>query len=89
MIEKWDKAWKTLLDAVDDLKNEDLLKTVYIREQPLSVIEALNRSLTHTVYHVGQIVFLAKYIKKNDWETLSIPKGKSEEFNKGMMKYKS
>ena len=76
LIERWNKAWKVLLDLVINFENEDLLKTVYIRKEPLLVIEALNRSLTHTAYHIGQIVFLAKYLKKSDWKTLSIPKKK-------------
>ena len=86
LIEKWNKAWNILLDVLINLKSEDLLKTIYIRKEPVSVLEALNRSLTHTAYHVGQIVFVAKHLKKNDWKTLSIPKGKSEEFNKEMLK---
>jgi len=89
LIERWDSGWKILLDTVRNLKNEDLLKTVLIRKEALSVMEALNRSLAHTVYHIGQIVFLAKNIKKNDWKTLSIPKGKSEEFNKSMLNRKN
>jgi len=76
LIERWNNAWKILLNVVINLKNEDLLKTIYIRKEPLLVLEALNRSLTHTAYHVGQIVFLAKHLKKNDWKTLSIPKKK-------------
>jgi hypothetical protein len=84
LIKKWNNGWKVLLDALNNLKNEDLLKIIYIRKEAHSVIEALNRSLTHTAYHIGQIVFLAKHIKKDSWQTLSIPKRKSEEFNKSM-----
>ena len=76
LIERWSSAWKILMDTVINLNDEDLLKTVYIRKEPLLVMEALNRSLTHTAYHIGQIVFLAKHLKKNDWKTLSIPKKK-------------
>jgi len=84
LIEKWNYSWKVLLDSLNNLTNEDLLKTIYIRKEAHSVIEALNRSLAHIAYHIGQIVFLAKHIKKDSWATLSIPKGKSEVFNKTM-----
>jgi uncharacterized damage-inducible protein DinB len=84
LMEKWNNSWYLLLNTLENLSDEDLLKTVYIRNEALSVIESLNRSLTHLIYHIGQIVFLAKYIKKDNWKTLSIPKGKSEEFNKKM-----
>jgi hypothetical protein len=68
------------------LTEKDLTKTVYIRKEPYSVIEALNRQLSHYAYHTGQIVFLAKLMKSKDWVTLSIPKNKSGDFNrsKGM-----
>lgn len=86
LIDRWNKSWKVLLENINNLKNEDLLKTIYIRKEAHSVIEALNRSITHTAYHIGQIVFLAKHIKKDSWKTLSLPKGKSEVFNKSMNK---
>jgi hypothetical protein len=78
----WEEGWKCLFDAVETLNIDDLNKTVYIRNEPHSVIEALNRQLSHYAYHTGQIVFLAKLIKSNNWKTLSIPKGKSGDFNK-------
>ena len=76
LIEKWNYAWSILINSIINLKGEDLLKIIYIRKEAISVIEALNRSLSHTAYHVGQIVLLAKHIKKSDWKTLSIPKTK-------------
>ncbi len=76
LIEKWNHAWNILINSITNLKDEDLLKTIYIRKEALSLIEALNRSLSHTAYHVGQIVLLAKHIKKSEWRTLSIPKKK-------------
>jgi hypothetical protein len=77
LLEKWNDSWKVLSDTLNNLTDEDLLKTIYIRKEAHSVIEALNRSLTHTAYHIGQIVYLAKHIRKNSWKTLSIPKKKS------------
>ena len=78
LIEKWNHAWNIVINSIINLKGEDLLKTIYIRKEAISVIEALNRSLSHTAYHVGQIVLLAKHIKKSEWRTLSIPKSKPE-----------
>ncbi len=85
IIEMWERGWKVFYEAFNGLKEEDLLRKINIRNEPHSVIEALNRQAAHYAYHVGQIVMLAKQIKKDDWKTLSIPKGKSEDFNKKML----
>lgn len=82
VIEYWEKGWNTLFDTLKSLKEDDVMKTVYIRAEPHTVIEAINRQLTHYSYHVGQIVFLSKHIKGKIWQTLSIPKGKSDDFNR-------
>lgn len=82
LLKIWEEGWKYLFNVLDDLKEDDLMKIVYVRGEPHSIIEALNRQLSHDAYHVGQIVLLAKQIKKSGWKTLSIPKGKSEQFNK-------
>ncbi len=63
------------------LRSEDLERIIYIRHQGHTVTEAINRQLTHYAYHIGQIVFLGKLIKKDNWESLSIPKGKSTAYN--------
>ena len=78
----WDGAWATVLAEVSQLSDADLHGTVTIRQQPLRIDEALHRSLAHTAYHVGQIVYLAKEMRGEGWRTLSIPKGKSEEYNR-------
>lgn len=78
----WDRGWKILFDELSRLTPPDLTRTVYIRSEPHSVIKAANRSLQHTAYHVGQIVFLAKHLKADAWESLSIPRGKSAEVNR-------
>ncbi|SFO51178.1 Protein of unknown function [Chitinophaga sp. YR627] len=80
----WEDGWKCMLDAISALQPEDLEKTVYIRSEPHIVIDAINRQLAHLPYHVGQIVYIGKMIKKNDWQSLSIPKGKSQDFNQEM-----
>lgn len=81
MMEYWEKGWTCLFNAVDPLTVEDMSKIAYIRNEGHSVLEAINRQLTHYAYHVGQIVFLAKSLKSKDWKSLSIPKGQSKVFN--------
>jgi hypothetical protein len=66
--------------TVEELRPEDVMQTVYIRNEPHTVLQALNRALAHYAQHVGQIVFLAKHLRSNEWKTLSVPRGKSEEF---------
>lgn len=77
----WNKGWKCLFDTLNTLEETDLQKIITIRNENQSVLEAINRQVAHYTYHVGQIVFVGKSMKKNEWQSLSIPKGKSEEFN--------
>ena len=79
LLARWDAGWETLFDAVGPLRADDLERTVTIRGEPHSVIQALNRQLTHYAYHVGQIVLLARHFSGPDWQSLSIPRGKSSE----------
>ena len=81
LLEKWDRGWRALLAAVGELADADLLQTVTIRRQQLRIDQALQRSLAHTAYHVGQIVFLAKQIRSGGWRCLSIPLGGSAAHN--------
>jgi len=81
LLSKWDQGWEVLLGALATLTDERLYLTVTIRGQPLSVHEALHRSLAHLSYHVGQIVYLAKSFRGKDWKSLSIPPGMSAAFN--------
>ena len=81
LMQLWESGWQTLFDAIEPLTAEDFSTTVAIRGEPHTVIEAINRQLTHYAYHVGQIVLLAKHFKSADWKTLSVPKNKSAEFN--------
>jgi len=74
---KWEDGWRVLFAALSALTDADLAKTVTIRGQPHTVAEALHRSLAHTSYHVGQIVFVAKALRGADWRYLSIPPGRS------------
>ena len=78
----WEAGWQTLFDAIEPLTPEDFSKTIMIRGEPHSIVEAINRQLTHYSYHVGQIVLLAKHFRSTEWKTLSVPKNRSAEFNR-------
>lgn len=77
----WEQGWQTLFNSVESLSEEDFERSVTIRGEPHTVLEAINRQLTHYSYHVGQIVFLAKHLKAADWKNLSVPRNRSAEFN--------
>ena len=81
MLTLWEKGWESLFNAIDPLTTDDLMKKVYIRNEGHTVIEAINRQLAHIPYHVGQIVFAAKMISDDPWQSLTIPKGESKGFN--------
>ncbi len=84
LLELWNKGWDCYIGTLQQLEEEDLLKTIYIRSEPLSVIDAINRQLAHYPYHVGQIVYLGRMMADTAWKSLSIPKGQSQDFNKSM-----
>lgn len=77
----WESGWKCVLESVGALAPQDLMRKVTIRSEPHTVVEAINRQLTHYAGHVAQIVLLAKHLRGADWKTLSIPRGQSEQFN--------
>ena len=81
VMEKWNEGWKILFDAIEPLGGEDLGKIIYIRNEGHTVLEAINRQLSHYCYHVGQIVFAAKMFKESEWKSLSIPRKGSEKYN--------
>jgi endonuclease III-like uncharacterized protein len=84
VLNAWNSGWDCVLNTLEKLKPEDVMKTITIRSQPLLVVDAIIRQIDHYGYHVGQIVYLGKVIKDAGWQTLSIPKNKSSEFNKSM-----
>lgn len=77
----WNEGWHILLSELRALRPVDLARDVFIRGERHSVVRAANRSFQHTAYHVGQIVFLARHLRSNDWQSLSIPRGQSGTFN--------
>ena len=81
LLQKWNEGWACLYAALDSLMPEDLERIIYIRNQGHTVMEAINRQLAHYPYHVGQIVFLGKMIRNEQWQSLSIPRGGSGSYN--------
>lgn len=81
----WEEGWTRVFSAIESVKPDDLMRTVTIRSEPHTVLQALNRQLAHYAMHVGQIVFLAKHLRSKEWKSLSIPRGKSEEVNRKLM----
>ncbi len=84
VITLWNEGWHCVLTAIGNLQPVDLQKTIYIRTEPLFVYDALLRQLAHYPHHVGQIIFIGKLIKDKNWQTLSIAKGTSNQFNEQM-----
>lgn len=82
LLEQWEKGWDCFFDALALLSENDLLRTIYIRQEPLTVIDAINRQLAHYPYHIGQVIYIARIIKDKDWKNLSIPKAQSKAYNK-------
>jgi Protein of unknown function (DUF1572) len=78
---QWEDGWKCVFTALEPLSDADLSRTVEIRGEPHSVMQAINRQIAHYAYHCGQIVFLAKHLQARQWKSLSVPRGKSEVFN--------
>ena len=81
LIDLWNKGWKCFLDVLESLKEDDLMKTITIRKEQLSVTDAIIRQLAHYPYHIGQIVYVGRLIKNENWKNLSIPKGNSQAYN--------
>ena len=80
----WEEGWTRVFSAIEGLKPDDVMRTVTVRGEPHTVLQALNRQVAHYAYHVGQIVFLGKHFRSSQWTSLSVPRGKSEEFNARM-----
>src|SRR6267142_3550263 len=81
LVAYWERGWQCLFAAVEPLRPEDFQKKVLIRGEEHSIIQAVNRQLTHYAYHIGQIVFLAKHFRSAEWTSLSIPRNRSADFN--------
>jgi uncharacterized damage-inducible protein DinB len=82
LLKRWNEGWDRVFRALTPLSDSDLGRSVTIRGEPHSVMQAVNRQIAHYAYHCGQIVFLAKHFKASDWKSLSVPRNKSGEFNR-------
>lgn len=80
VMQWWEEGWACVFAAIEPLTPEDVLRSVTIRREPHTVLQAINRQIAHYAQHIGQIVFLAKHLRSKEWKTLSIPRGKSEQF---------
>ena len=86
VIDYWERGWKCVFEALEPLRPEDLEKKVMIRGEEHTIVQAINRQMTHYAYHIGQIVFLAKHFRSAEWKSLSIPRNRSADFNASMAK---
>ena len=85
LMQVWNDGWERIFQALEPLSNKDLEREVLIRGEAHSVMQAINRQIAHYAYHCGQIVFLAKHLKGNNWKTLSVPRNKSADFNRRVL----
>jgi len=81
LLVKWEEGWSCLFNALDSISDDDLSRIIYIRNQGHTILEAINRQLSHYPHHIGQIVFIGKMLSDKNWNSLSIPKGGSKEYN--------
>jgi hypothetical protein len=81
LLARWDGAWKVVFDSLAPLTEEDMTRSIRIRGEAHSVMQAINRQLAHYAYHIGQVVFIAKHLASKQWKSLSIPRGESADFN--------
>ena len=84
VLDYWERGWARVFEALEPLKLEDFEKTVMIRGEEHTIVMAINRQLMHYSYHIGQIVFLAKHFRSTQWNSLTIPRNKSAQFNASM-----
>ena len=85
LLKVWNDGWNRVFSALEPLSDSDVGRTVTIRGEPHSVMQAINRQIAHYAYHVGQIVFLAKHLNASGWKSLSVPRNKSAEFNRRVL----
>jgi hypothetical protein len=86
LMNLWEQGWSCLFQALEPLTDADLTRTVTIRGEPHSVMQAINRQVAHYSYHCGQIVFLAKHFRGSEWKSLSVPRGTSGTFNERVLR---
>ena len=85
LLAEWEDGWRRVFDALTPLTDGELQEIVFIRQEPHTIYKAMVRQIVHYAGHAYQILFIAKHLKGDEWTTLSVPRGKSEEFNRKMM----
>lgn len=85
LMRVWNDGWDKIFQALEPLSDSDLEREIFIRREPHSVMQAINRQIAHYAYHCGQIVFLAKHLKGSSWKSLSVPRNKSAQFNQKVL----
>ena len=85
LLAVWEEGWQCVFNALEPLSDQDLSRTVTIRGEAHSIMQAINRQIAHYSYHCGQIVLLAKHFKNHDWQSLSVPRGQSANFNRRVL----
>ena len=85
LMQVWNEGWDRIFQALEPLSDTDLERKIFIRGEPHSVMQAINRQIAHYSYHSGQIVFLAKHFKGSNWKSLTVPRNKSAEFNRRVL----
>jgi uncharacterized damage-inducible protein DinB len=85
LLALWEEGWQCVFTALEPLSDQDLERTVTIRGEPHSVMQAINRQMAHYSYHCGQVVFLAKHFQHAGWKSLSVPRGRSADFNRRVL----
>jgi hypothetical protein len=83
LMDLWNEGWDCFLNSIQSLGEDDLMKTIYIRKEPLSVMDAINRQLAHYPYHIGQIVYIGRLLRDSEWKNLSIPKSSTAHSKRG------
>lgn len=86
LLAYWERGWACLFEALESLQPEDFGRKVFIRGEEHTIVQAIDRQMTHYAYHIGQIVFLAKHYRSNEWKSLSVPKNRSAGFNEYLEK---
>ncbi len=81
LLDKWEDGWNCLFEVLEGIHKENFSTEIFIRNQSHTIVDAINRQMMHYSYHIGQIVYIGRMIKGNNWKSLSIPKGKSKDFN--------
>ena len=82
LLQSWEEGWQLVFQAIEALTDQDLGRTITIRGEPHSVMQAMNRAIAHYASHIGQIVMLAKHLAHDHWKSLSVPRGRSQDFNR-------